>query len=152
MRAIWLVILVVALIAFYNFYNKSYVLSDLLLSVNGIFNKGTIASSNDPLISGCIDDFNICRNIAESKYDISITLINYEKFYDEESADKFFTTWKGPFQLYSLSLEVMTENVKFPIVLLATKTTGPAGMLPYVTICDKSGALIDHSKVGLLCG
>ncbi len=122
-----------------------------------VISSSPTQEKEDELIEGCKQNYELCKEVATKKYDISISLLEAEKFSQVSEAEEFYDTWKG--QQAGLDVEwglshgfgMLTEN-NFPLVLLATKVRGPQGSLPLVVICDKTGQLIDSSKNQLSCG
>ncbi|MCK9544605.1 MAG: hypothetical protein M0R03_21500 [Novosphingobium sp.] len=111
----------------------------------------------DSLVTKCKTSYNSCKSVATQKYDMSISLIKSEKFNDKDSAEEFYNTWKGPLQgelKYALGSYSSNNNIEnyLPIVLFASKVSGPGGQLPVVLICNSDGNLISSSKSQLLCG
>ncbi|MFW9877455.1 MAG: hypothetical protein ACFFG0_30585 [Candidatus Thorarchaeota archaeon] len=129
-----------------------------------LFNSNKNSSSKvipstyeDPLVSKCRASFNSCKEVSTKKYDISISLIEMEKFQDKSKAEEFYNTWKGPLQMglkYELTGFAYNKDVEdyLPIVLIASKVRGPEGQLPVVLTCNSDGNLISNSKSQLLCG
>ena len=101
----------------------------------------------DSLTSQCTQSLKECISISEKKYDLSISILETERFETKKEAEEFFNTWKGVFQL---SYEY--EGIKiYPVILSATKMRGPGGTMPYVASCGPDGKLTQKSKTQFLC-
>ncbi len=126
-------------------------------------NQGLINNAlpnQDILINKCKDSFNECKRISEAKYDVSIQIIQVEKFDNITQATEFFNTWGGSGLFNFITLEYMVlgpfskEKIEdhMPLVLLAYRIIGPEGQLPGVVVCGNDTKLTSYSKQSLLCG
>jgi len=114
----------------------------------------------DELIVKCQQSYEECKEIAELKYALSITLIKTEKFEEKSKAEEFYRIWglpllMGPMDSPSFGLggydskgHLLPIEDRFPIVLFAIKG-GLYG--PRVMICDRSGSLIKGSRIFMSC-
>ena len=112
--------------------------------------------TKDSLMLQCENSFNECKDIAERKYDLSISLIEKEKFEDSEKAQEFYKTWEGFNQLdllYSITKSYREEELdnEMPIVIFAIKINTKEIQRPLVIVCNKNGSLTGSSKYELSC-
>ncbi|MDD5700173.1 MAG: hypothetical protein PHH00_03205 [Candidatus Nanoarchaeia archaeon] len=127
------------------------------ISSNVISNNLSTNSNVDSLLNKCKISFNQCKDIAEQKYGISISLLHIQKFEDETSANDFFNTWKSPTQyafgqiIYGVGTGMFDNEIGLPTILIAASIRGNAGQLPVVVGCDTDGSLFPGSKAELLC-
>lgn len=108
----------------------------------------------DNLMSKCEEAFNTCIDVASKKYGIRINLIEKLKVTDNDEANEFYDTWKGPFQLgltYSVNGYTGNKDINYPLVLFATSAIGPMGQIPVVVICTSSGDITSEGRDSLGC-
>jgi len=97
---------------------------------------------------------NTCIDVASKKYGIRINLIEKLKVTDNDEANEFYDTWKGPFQLgltYSVNGYTGNKDINYPLVLFATSAIGPMGQIPVVVICTSSGDITSEGRDSLGC-
>jgi len=134
--------------------------NDLKQNIKGITSSisGNSISNNseDPLLIKCRDSFNRIKDIAEQKYDVSISLLQIQRFEDEDPANNFFNTWKSSSQytlrqiLFGFLDTYGNRDIEFPIVLIAISIRGDYGQIPKVVVCETGGDLSSYSKNILL--
>lgn len=110
----------------------------------------SIEVKEDPLINQCYKSINKCLDVAKTKYPtLSIKILKFEKFNDNESALKFFKTWSNPMQeIYS---DIFLKDINYPVVLFSTRVSYDDIENPAVAICNSNGELTQATKIGYMC-
>lgn len=113
-------------------------------------------SATQTLLDKCKISLSKCEDITRKKFGtFSVTLLDSKEINNLEEGEDFSSTWS--FILSSLETAVRIEygyenKVEFPIILLATRVSGPGGEMPVLVQCNKEGDLFRFSKMSLLCG
>jgi len=116
----------------------------------------TLTEPEDIQITECLERFNECKRISETKTGVSIKIIEYKKFTEYNKALEFYTTWTSPYTK-SLMVSGMMKNYflpkdNFPIVLIASSAkwniNSEYGNIQdsYVAVCDSNYNLVETTK------
>ena len=162
-QILWIIVGVVIFMIVYILLTNPSTITNFFESTKGKLSNSSLGNNKvqvqvDPLVSNCTTSLNTCKDILNKKYGASFSIIEKEKFDDNDKAKEFYTTWKGILQVdLDTSLGLYTNfntsiESNYPLVIFALKVRGQEGQTPLVAICDKSGEITKFTKQQLLCG
>jgi hypothetical protein len=138
----WILVLVVVAGLLFYANSKGIIHLDFLNLGNFSF-----SGNQSSLINSCADKVNACGQIINSKYSISVNVLNKAQMENATDANAFLSTWKGVTQPGDIS----DYNISsYPIILIATRfDNSDSTKTPYVFICKSDGSFEEKSAEGL---
>ncbi len=154
---LWVLVMIVASLIVTMIVNP-VIYTNLKNRVTSLF-KSPVSTDKDPLTETCVQSLEQCKAVYETKYEISMSLVEAKKVYNLSAGNDFYNTWKASTQVgleleYNPNLSVgeKLNDSDFPLVLFAITLRGKEGLAPYVAVCNNQGNLIQYSKTILSCG